>query len=302
MKKVSIIGAGNVGASAAMVLAESGICDIVLLDIDGDIAKGKALDISQALAASGSNSKVIGTDDYSDIKDSSVIVITAGVARKPGMTREELLEINKKIASSICKGIKKNSPDSIVVNVANPMDAITAYVFNELKFSKSKIIGMGGVLDGFRFVNKIKKYLSVNYDDITPMVVGMHGEKMVPVPEYTTISGVPLISMAEPELIDKIVNETINGGAEIVGYLKTGSAYYAPAQAIKLMVESILNDSGRILCCAVNLSGEYGYNDLFLGVPVQLGSIGVKQIIELEFSSEIRKKFDIAANVAKKLI
>ncbi|MFH1391865.1 MAG: malate dehydrogenase [Candidatus Diapherotrites archaeon] len=288
MKKVTIIGAGNVGATAAFVLGMKGICDIVLIDKFGDMAKGKAIDLTQCISAQGINSKIIGTGDFSEMKDSDIIIITAGIPRKPGMTRDDLIKINKEIIGSICKEIKNYSKDSILINVTNPMDAITNFISKQIDIPKNKLIGMGGVLDGMRFAQKIKKRINLSFSDISTMVIGEHGNGMIPVPEYTTIKGIPITELIEKEEIEKIIEDTKNGGLEIVELLKNGSAFYAPGNAIAIMVKSILNDEKNIVCACSYLKE----NDVFIGMPVVLGKDGVEKVIMPDLSDELKEKFE----------
>lgn len=303
MKKVTIIGAGNVGSSAAVQLANRGICNIMLIDIAGDLAKGKAVDISQSIAYHNSSVLIEGSNDFSKMKESDVIVITAGIARKPGMTRDDLKKINISILKEVCESIKKYSKDSIVIVVSNPLDVMTNVAYDLLDKNSKKIMGMGGSLDTLRLISKIRKRYNVSGANISPMVIGEHGGEMVVVPEYTTINGIPLTKVFDEKTIDDISKETINGGLEIVEYLKNGSAYFGPGEAIAIMVESIVMNKKRIVCTCAKLNGEYGINDLLIGVPVILGKSGVEKVIELDLSDESKKKFNIAVkSLREKLV
>ena len=302
MSKVSIIGAGNVGASAVLAIAKKNLADVVMVDIAEDLAKGKALDMMHSLAAMGVDADIKGTGDYADIKDSDIVIVTAGIPRKPGMTREDLVDTNKKIMTSVCENIKKHAPDSIVIIVANPMDLMTAVAYKVLGFKKERVMGMGGALDSARMCYQIKQMVGKNYSKIVPMVIGMHGEKMVPAPDLSTVDGGKLIDVLNAGEIDQIIEKTKGSGAEIVKFFKTGSAYYAPGEAIRTMVESILTDKKIVVPSCVLLDGEYGYKDVFIGVPVELGKNGVSKIVEMDLSDDTEKKFDDAVLAMKELM
>jgi malate dehydrogenase len=303
MMKISIIGAGNVGASAALKVCEKELVEeVVLVDVVEGVPQGKALDILQAMPLNGSNARITGTNDYSEIKGSDIIVVTAGIARKPGMTREDLFKINAGITRSIAKEIKNHAPDSIIIVVTNPLDAMAYLMLKETGFDKSKVIGMAGILDSARYRTFLALETGAKVEDIEAMVLGGHGDSMVPLAAQTTISGKPIKEMLPDEKIKEIVERTKNGGAEIVKHLKTGSAFYAPAASAVEMVESIINEDEKVLPCSVFLEGEYGYEDIFLGVPVILGPEGVKKIVILELSEDEQALLDNSAEEVKKTI
>ncbi len=301
-KKVSIIGAGHVGEVTAYLISSKEIADVVLMDIIEDMPAGKALDMVEAGAVERFDSEVNGTSSMDKIKDSDIIVVTAGVARKPGMSREDLVKTNAKIIKSIAEKIRRIAPDSIVIMVTNPVDVLTYLLWKITGFDKRKVIGQAGVLDSARFRYFISKELDVSVEDIFAMVLGGHGDSMVPLPRYTTVSGIPLQELLSNEKIEKLIARTRNGGAEIVKLLKTGSAYYAPAASVTQMVESILLDKKRILPCSVMINGEYGIDDVFIGVPVKLGKDGVEQIIELKLTDEELKSLQKSADIYKQHI
>jgi|ETNmetMinimDraft_2_1059921.scaffolds.fasta_scaffold03311_7 malate dehydrogenase len=297
MPKVSIIGAGMVGGAAAQAIATRGLADVVLVDVLGDQTKGKGVDLAQSMAAVGVDTSVVGTDDFSQIKGSEIVVITAGKPRQPDMTREDLIDVNCKILKSVCEQVKQYAPDAIIIPVSNPLDLITAAAARYLDVDKKKILGMGGQLDCLRFAQKIKKRIKVSYKDIQTTVVGMHGKDMVPLPEYSTIKGITLPDMLSPQEIEDVVEETKNGGAEIVDLLKSGSAYYAPGESIRIMVEAILTDSHKIVCSCV-FSEDDG---VFLGRPVMLGKEGVHKIVTLKLNDDDKKSFTSAIATVKEL-
>jgi malate dehydrogenase len=282
MKKVTIIGAGNVGATAGLILAKKLYCKIALIDKFDDMAKAKAIDMKQ-----GFDADIEGSGDFSMMKGSDVIVITAGIPRKPGMTRDDLVKTNMAIMDEISKEIEKYAKDAIKIVVSNPMDVLANYLGKKL----SNVIGMGGVLDCMRFTQKIQKRMPVSAKEISTMVLGEHGESMVPVPEYTTVKGIPITKLFKKTEIESIIEETKQGGLEIVKLLKQGSAFYAPGKAISLMVESVLFDQKRVVCACAPLKGEYGINGLLIGVPVILGKNGVEKVLELDLSEETMKRF-----------
>ena len=271
-KKISIIGAGFVGATAAHWAAEKELGDIVLVDILEGIPQGKALDLYEAAPIEGFDSRVIGTNSYEETKGSDVVVITSGVARKPGMSREDLLAINKKIIESVVGQVVEASPKAILIMVANPLDTMTYLAVKKSGLPKERVIGMAGILDTGRFKAFISMELGVSVEDIQSLLLGGHGDEMVPLPRYTTVSGIPLAQLLPKETIDRLVDRARKGGGEIVNLLKTGSAYYAPGAAAVQMVEAILKDKKRILPCCVYLDGEYGLKDICFGVPVKLGA------------------------------
>ncbi|PIN86634.1 malate dehydrogenase [Candidatus Woesearchaeota archaeon CG10_big_fil_rev_8_21_14_0_10_44_13] len=301
--KISVIGAGNVGASAALKLCEKGLAeDVVLVDIMEGIPQGKSLDISQAMPLNSSNTKIKGTNDYSEIRDSDIVIVTAGVPRKPGMTRDDLFNVNATITKSIAKEIKLHAPDSIIIVVTNPLDVMAYLMMKETGSDKSKIIGMAGVLDSARFRAFLAMETGAKVEDIEAMVLGGHGDSMVPLAEHIMISGKQVSGIISKKKLQQIIQRTKDGGAEIVKYLKTGSAYYAPAAAIVEMVESILKEDGKILPCSVYLEGEYGYSDIFIGVPVKLCREGIKEIVELNLTGEEKALLDRSAGEVKDTI
>ena len=302
-KKVTVIGAGNVGATAAMRLAEKELADVVLVDILESVPAGKALDLTEAAPIEKHDSKITGVSgDYNDAKDSDIVIITAGIPRKPGMSRDDLLSTNMGIMRSVTKGVAAISPDAILIIVSNPLDAMCHVAYDTSGFSKNRVIGMAGVLDSARFRAFIAMELNVSVENTHAFVLGGHGDTMVPLPRYSTVSGIPITELISPERIDALVERTRKGGAEIVSLLKTGSAYYAPASAAVEMAEAILKDKKKILPCAAYLEGEYGINDLYIGVPVKLGENGVEEIIEIELTDEEKKALNHSANEVRKLV
>ena len=289
--KVSIIGSGNVGASAAQKMMEKFIADVVLFDIIEGVPQGKALDISEAAPISGSDMRVIGTNSYDDTVGSDIVVITAGLARKPGMSRRDLLEKNAGIVKVVTEEVIMRSPDSILIVVTNPMDLMTYLSWAVSGFPKHRVMGMGGALDSSRLRYFISNELGVSVENVHAFVLGGHGDLMVPLPRFSTVAGIPITEMMDKTTIEKIAERTKFGGAEIVELLKTGSAYVAPAAAITEMVEAILRDKKKIIPCAAFLEGEYGVKDLFVGVPVKLGRKGVEEIIEIRLSDEESEAF-----------
>ena len=284
--KIACIGAGNVGASAAQYCAEMELGDVVLTDVVDGLAEGKALDLMQAAAVRGCGVSLTGTMDYADIAGSDVCVVTAGLPRRPGMTRLDLLEKNGTIISEICGHIAKHAPDSIVVLVTNPLDVMAVVALDKLQFSPERVMGMAGCLDSARLCTFVAMELGVSVKCVEAMVLGAHGDNMVPLPRYTTVSGVPITELLSPERIEAIVDRTRNGGAEVVGLLKKGGAYYAPGACAARMVQSILRDEKQVLPCSARLTGQYGLNDLYIGVPVRLGRTGVEEVLELPLTDE----------------
>jgi malate dehydrogenase len=301
-KKISIIGAGFVGATAAHWAAEKELGDVVLVDILEGIPQGKALDLFQAAPVEGFDATVIGSNGYDETKDSSVVIITSGVPRKPGMSREDLLEINKKVIESVVAQVVERSPQAVLIMVTNPLDTMTYLAFKKSGFPKQRVIGMAGILDTARFKAFIAMELGVSVEDIQALLLGGHGDEMVPLPRYTTISGIPLSQFLPKETIDRLVDRTRKGGGEIVNLLKTGSAFYAPSAAAIQMTEAILKDKKRILPCCVFLNGEYGLKDICFGVPVKLGAGGAEAIIELQLTEEEKKLVGKSAESVKKSI
>ena len=301
-KKISIIGAGFVGATAAHWAAEKELGDVVIVDIIEGLPQGKALDLFEASPIEGFDSKVIGTNSFEDTKDSDVVIVTSGVPRKPGVSREELLEVNKKIIESVVAQVVARSPRAILIMVTNPLDTMTYLAYRKSGFPKERVMGMAGVLDTGRYKAFIAMELGVSVEDIQALLLGGHGDEMVPLPRYTTVSGIPLSQLLPKGKIDGIVDRTRKGGGEIVNLLKTGSAFYAPSAGAVQMAEAILKDKKRILPCCVYLSGEYGLKDICFGVPVKLGSKGVESIIELELNEDERKLVAKSADAVKKTI
>ena len=301
-KKISIIGAGFVGATAAHWAAEKELGDVILVDILEGIPQGKALDLFEAGPVEGFDAKVIGTNSYEETKDSDVVIITSGVPRKPGMSREDLLEINKKIIESVVSEVVKRSPKAILIMVTNPLDTMTYLAYKRSGLPKERVIGMAGILDTARFRAFIAMELGVSVEDIQALILGGHGDEMVPLPRYTTVSGIPLSQLLPKETIDRLVDRTRKGGGEIVNLLKTGSAFYAPSAGAIQMAEAILKDKKRILPCCVYLNGEYGLKDICFGVPIKLGAKGVESIIELQLTQEEKALVAKSAESVKKSI
>lgn len=302
-KRVGIVGAGNVGATVAYSLAMLGSChEIILRDNKIDVAKGKALDMSQAAAAVRSHTVVSVAEEMSDLTNCDVVVVTAGSPRLPGMSRDDLLMINANITKDVIAGIAKYSPDAIIIMVSNPLDAMTYVALRESGFERSRVIGMAGILDSARMASFIQEKLGYGGGQIRASVMGGHGDDMVPLPRYSTVAGVPLTDLLTLNEINEIVVRTRNGGAEIVGHLKTGSAYYAPAKATAIMVEAILKDTKQIHPCAVYLEGEYGHSDVVSGVPVMLGANGAEKIIQISLDESEKKMFEGSCNSVRTLI
>lgn len=301
-KKITVVGSGFVGSTCAHWAASKELGDVVLLDINEGSAKGKALDLFEASPVEGFDSRVFGTSDYKDTKDSDVVIITAGLPRKPGMSRDDLLATNAKIMRTVCEGIKQYAPQSVVIVVSNPLDAM-AYVAKEvLGFPKERVIGMAGVLDGARFRSFIAEELNVSVKDVNAFVLGGHGDSMVPMPRHCSVGGVPLTEMLSETRINEIVDRTRKGGAEIVGLLKTGSAYYAPSASAVEMAEAILKDQNRILPCAAWLEGEYGYKNLFVGVLCRLNGKGLADVVEVKLNETEKKGLDESVRQVKELV
>jgi malate dehydrogenase len=299
-RKVSIIGAGNVGATAAYYIAEKVIADIVMVDINVGITKAKALDFLHAGPMRGYDVSIEGTGDFSAIADSDVAVITAGLPRKPGMDRMDLLKVNAEIVKSVAKHIATYAPNSTVVVVSNPLDVMCHVAFRISGFAVHRVMGMAGILDSIRFRYFVAQELGCALTDVHAMVLGGHGDQMVPLPRFTTVAGIPVTRLLDPQTIDRLVDRTRKGGAEIVAHLKTGSAYYAPAASVAEMVEAIITDRKTLAPCAVYLRGEYGIENLFIGVPVLLGKNGVERIVELDLDdSEMALLRSSAAAVKK---
>jgi len=285
-KKVTVVGAGNVGATAAQRLCEKELCDVVLIDIVEGVPQGKALDLTEAAPIEKHDSHLTGSNGYEASANSDIVIITAGIPRKPGMSRDDLISTNAGIMKSVVEQVAKLSPEAVLIIVSNPLDAMCQVAFDASGFPKNRVIGMAGVLDSARFRAFIAMELDVSVENTHAFVLGGHGDTMVPLPRYSTVAGIPITELMPPDRIDALVDRTANGGAEIVGLLKTDSAFYAPASAAVEMAESILKDKKKVLPCAVYLEGEYGFNDLFIGVPVKLGTGGVEQIIEIDLTDD----------------
>ena len=285
-KKVAVIGAGNVGATCAFVLAERKVGEVVLLDIYEGFAKGKALDMSQGGRVLNYDGRVTGTKDYADIANSDVVVVTSGFPRQPGMTREDLIGKNADIVSQVGEGIRQHAPNSIVVMVTNPLDLMTYHMQKVTGFEHSRVVGQAGILDSARMTHFIAQAVGCSNEDVQAMVLGGHGDTMVPLPRYTTVNGIPVSQLLSDEEVEAICQRTASGGGEIVKLLEKGSAFYAPGSAAAIMAEAILDDRKRVLPCSTHLTGEYGMNDIYIGVPVVLGRNGVERIIELELAEK----------------
>ena len=300
-KKVTVIGAGNVGATAAQRLAEKELCDVVLIDIVEGVPQGKALDLTEAASIEKHDAQLQGSNDYEASSGSDIVIITAGIPRKPGMSRDDLISTNAGIMKSVTKEVAARSPEAVLIIVSNPLDAMCHVAYEASQFPKSRVIGMAGVLDSARFRAFIAMELDVSVENTHAFVLGGHGDTMVPLPRYSTVAGIPITELMPQERINALVDRTANGGAEIVGLLKTGSAYYAPASAAVEMAESILKDKKKILPCAAYLEGEYGFNDLFIGVPVKLGKGGIVDIIEIELTEEEKAALKKSADAVQGL-
>ncbi|NET52601.1 MAG: malate dehydrogenase [Merismopedia sp. SIO2A8] len=283
--RVSIIGAGNVGATLALRIVERNLADVVLLDIVPGRPQGMALDMMQARGVAGHDRQIVGTNDYEDTADASIIVITAGLPRKPGMSRDDLLRTNAKIVVEATQRAIAHSPNAILILVTNPLDVITYLAWKASGLPTHRVMGMAGILDSARFQTFIAMELGVSTGDIQAMVLGSHGDLMVPLPQYSTVSGIPITQLMDQVTIERLVERTRKGGAEVVGLLKTGGAYYAPSAAICQMIEAILCDRPRLLPIAAYLNGEYGLHDLFIGVPVRLGATGIESVMELSLTN-----------------
>src|SRR5210317_165138 len=300
-KKVTVVGAGNVGATAAQRLAEKQLCDVVLVDIVEGVPQGKALDLTQAAAIEKHDSHLTGTNGYDETTDSNIVIITAGIPRKPGMSRDDLISTNAGIMKNVTQEVASRSPEATIIVVSNPLDAMCHVAYDTCGFPKQRVIGMAGVLDSARFRAFISMELNVSVENTHAFVLGGHGDTMVPLPRYSTVAGIPITELIPKDRIDAIVDRTANGGAEIVKLLKTGSAYYAPASAAVEMAESILKDKKKILPCAAYLQGEYGQQDLFIGVPVKLGAKGVEDIIEITLTDEEKQALQKSADAVQEL-
>jgi malate dehydrogenase len=300
-KKVTIVGAGNVGATAAHWIAAKELADVVLLDVADGIPQGKALDLLQAMPIEKRDVSIVGTNDYADTANSDIVVITAGIPRKPGMSRDDLLNTNSRIMNDVVTKVIAESPESILIIVSNPLDAMAQAAFKKSGFPRERVIGMAGVLDSARFRTFIAAELEVSVENVTAFVLGGHGDTMVPLSRYSTMAGIPITELIEPAKLKEIESRTANGGAEIVKHLKTGSAYYAPSAAAVEMVEAILKDKKKILPCAAYLTGEYGINGLYVGVPCKLGAKGLEKIIEIKLTEEEQAALQKSADAVKEL-
>ena len=301
-KKVTVIGAGNVGANVAQKIAAKELADIVLVDVVDGVPQGKGLDMLESSPVEGYDVKITGTNGYDETAGSDIIVITAGFPRKPGMSRDDLLLANYEVVKSATAQATKNSPNAILILVTNPLDAMCWTAMKVSGFPRERVIGMAGVLDTARFRTFIAEELNVSFDNVTAMVLGGHGDTMVPLVRFTNVSGIPLSELTDQATIDRMVQRTRDGGAEIVKYLKTGSAYYAPSASATEMVESILKDKKKVLPCAVCLDGEYGIKGLFVGVPVKLGAKGVEKIYEIKLTADEQAALNKSASAVKELV
>ena len=301
-KKITVVGAGNVGATAAQRLADKELGDVVLVDIIEGMPQGKALDLAEAAPVEGYDSRLIGTNGYKETANSDVVIITSGLARKPGMSRDDLLRTNAEIVGSVTAEIMKYSSNPILIIVSNPLDAMCHVAMKRSGLPKERLIGMAGVLDSARMRCFIAEALNVSVENVNAFVLGGHGDTMVPLPRYSTVAGIPLPDLLPKEKIDQIVARTANGGAEIVSLLKTGSAYYAPSAAAVEMTEAILKDKKKILPCAAYLEGEYGINGLFVGVPVKLGERGIEEIIQINLTTDERAALNKSAAAVQELV
>src|ERR671924_612556 len=301
-KKVSIVGSGNVGATGAHWIASKELADVVLIDVIEGVPQGKGLDLLEAMPIEKRDSSVLGTNDYADTADSDIAVITAGIPRKPGMSRDDLLNTNYKIMSDVVGKVIKHSPNCILIIVSNPLDAMAQAAYRMSGFRRERVIGMAGVLDSARFRTFIAQELKVSVENVTAFVLGGHGDTMVPLARYSTVAGIPITELMDEATVQKLVQRTRDGGAEIVKYLKTGSAYYAPSAAVTEMVEAILKDKKKILPCAAYLEGEYGLQGLFVGVPCKLGTRGIEQIIEIKLTPQEKTALEKSAGAVKELV
>ena len=300
-KKVSIIGAGNVGSTAAHWLMAKELADVVMIDVVEGVPQGKALDLQQALPIERSDVHITGSNDYADTANSDVVIITAGFARKPGMSRDDLLQTNFKIMTDVVKNVVAYSPESILIVVSNPLDAMVQAAYRLSGFNRERVLGMAGILDSGRFKSFIAQELNVSVENMSCLVLGGHGDNMVPLVRYTTVASIPITELLSKERIDAIVQRTRDGGAEIVKQLKTGSAYYAPSAAAVEMAEAILKDKKKILPCAAYLQGEYGINGYYMGVLCKLGAAGLEQIVEIRLNEEERAALNKSAAAVKEL-
>ena len=301
-KKVTIVGSGNVGATAAHWISSKELADVVLIDIIEGVPQGKALDLLEAMPIEKRDSYITGTNDYADTANSDIVVITAGIPRKPGMSRDDLLNTNHKIMKDVVSKCIQHSPDCVLIIVSNPLDAMAQAAYKMAGFPRERVIGMAGVLDSARFRAFIADELKVSVENVTAFVLGGHGDTMVPLARYSTVAGIPITELIEKTRLEALVQRTRDGGAEIVKYLKTGSAYYAPSAATTEMVEAILKDKKKILPCAAYLQGEYGIHGLYVGVPCKLGAKGIEQIVEIKLTAEEQAALNKSAEAVKELV
>ncbi len=301
-KKVTVVGAGNVGANCAVRIADKELADVVLVDVVEGVPQGKGLDLLQSGPVQGYDVSVTGANDYEPTANSDIAIITAGFPRKPGMSRDDLLLANFEVVKTATEQVAKYSPNCIIIVVTNPLDAMAQAAFHVSKFSKNRVIGMAGVLDSARFRTFIAQELNVSVENVIGVVMGGHGDTMVPLVRLCNVSGIPLTELMDQATIDKIVDRTANGGAEIVKYLKTGSAYYAPSAAAVEMAESILKDKKKVLPCAAYLEGEYGINGLYVGVPVKLGARGIEKVYEIKLTADEQAKLKKSADSVQELV
>ncbi len=301
--KITVIGAGNVGATTAQRIVDKELAnEVVLVDVLEGVPQGKALDMYEATPVEMTDARVIGSNGYVETAGSDIVVLTAGIPRKPGMSRDDLMNTNSGIMKACTESVVKHSPGAILVTVANPLDVMTYVAMKVSGFDRTRVIGMAGVLDTARFRTFIAMELKVSVEDVTAFVLGGHGDSMVPLPRYSTVAGIPITELMSPETIERLVKRTRDGGIEIVNFLKTGSAYYAPSSATVAMVESIVKDKKRILPCAVYLKGEYGINDTVVGVPVKLGAKGVEEIVQIKLNADEQAALNKSANDVKQSI
>ena len=299
--KISVIGAGNVGASAAFQIADQELADVVLVDIVDGMPQGKALDLHQMCPVIGSDVDFVGTNSYEDTADSDVVIITSGIPRKPGMSRDDLISTNTKIVKEVTENVVKHSPNSILILVTNPLDAMVYVAHQVSGFPRERVMGMAGVLDSARFRTFIAMELGVSVENIHAFVLGGHGDDMVPLARYTTVAGIPITDLMDDATIDALITRTRKGGAEIVGLLKTGSAFYAPGTSAVEMAEAILKDKKKILPCCVHAEGEYGIDNIFVGLPVKLGRKGVEEIVQIDLKKNESEELHISAGHVKEL-
>jgi malate dehydrogenase len=300
-KKVSIVGAGNVGATAAHWIASKELADVALIDVVEGVPQGKALDLLEAMPIEKRDVHVVGANDYAATANSDIVVITAGIPRKPGMSRDDLLHTNYKIMSDVVAKVVAQSPESILIIVSNPLDAMAQAAYRQAGFNRERVIGMAGVLDSARFRTFIAEELKVSVENVTAFVLGGHGDTMVPLPRYSTVAGIPITELIAQDRLEALVQRTRDGGAEIVKHLKTGSAFYAPSAAVTEMVEAILKDKKKILPCAAYLQGEYGIDGFYIGVPCKLGAAGLEKIIEIKLAPEEEAALKKSAAAVKEL-